>query len=89
MSRFKLYTKTPKTASQYLSKFLETGNFVVPIALLVLSISNALISVNEILAKIFGSISLFIIVVYLNIYVYVKICSKYQFLKDRFHDSRR
>lgn len=89
MSRFKSYVSSSKTVSQYLAKFLETGNFVVPIALLVLSISNALISVNEILAKIFGSISLFIVIVYLTMYVYVKLCSNYQFLKDRFHDNRR
>lgn len=89
MFRGKPLAKSSTSVSQYLSEFLETGNFMVPISLLMLSVSNALISDNVILAKIFGSISLFTIPLYLIIYVYVKIKAKYHCFKDRFHNDCR
>lgn len=89
MFRFKFFTNSFKAVFDCLSKFVETGDVVVPITFLVLSISNALISIDEMLAKVLGGVSFFIIFLYFVLYVFVYIKSFYYFLLVRFRKNRR
>ncbi len=85
--RFKLFPKNFKTLSYHLSKVLETGDVVAPLALLGVSISNFLISIHEDLAKILGGMSLFIIFFYLIVYVCVNVKLLCYFLIVQFRNK--